>query len=80
MLDPQTLDKIRDCTFPAAPDDMDFAPDGKMWTGLRWAHAVAVIDPATGDMHKILVGRSPHGIWLNTHPNGRPVQMSARTP
>ena len=80
VLNPQTLDKIRDLRVPGGPDDMDFAPDGKMWTGLRWAHAVAVIDPATGAMQKILVGRSPHGIWLNTHPNGRPVQVSARTP
>jgi DNA-binding beta-propeller fold protein YncE len=69
LLDPKTLDKIRDLRVPGGPDDMVFGPDGKIWSGLRWAHAVAIIDPATGDIQKIQVGRSPHGIWLNTHPN-----------
>jgi DNA-binding beta-propeller fold protein YncE len=81
VMNPDTLDKIRDFRVPGGPDDIDFGPDGKMWTGLRWAHAVAIIDPATGTIVKrILVGRSPHGIWLNTHPDGLPVRVSTRAP
>ena len=79
VLDPHSLDKIRDLKVGGGPDDIDFAPDGKLWAGLRWAHAVAVIDPATGDYTKIPVGRSPHGIWLNTHGRGRLSQISLNT-
>jgi hypothetical protein len=28
---------------------------------------VAVIDPVSGAIERIPVGRSPHGIWMNTH-------------
>ena len=52
---------------PGGPDDIDFAPDGKLWVTRRWAHSVAVLDPANGRFATIEVGRSPHGIWLNTH-------------
>ena len=38
-----------------------------IWATLRFAHKVAVIDPASGQYQTIEVGRSPHGIWLNTH-------------
>jgi hypothetical protein len=34
---------------------------------LRFAQSVAVIDPQTGAVERIHVGRSPHGIWMNTH-------------
>ena len=43
----------------------------------RWAHTVALLDPATGDFTTIETGRSPHGIWLNTHP-AAPLKVSAR--
>jgi streptogramin lyase len=46
---------------------MDFAPDGTIWATLRWAHSVALIDPNSFTYTTIRVGRSPHGIWLNTH-------------
>jgi len=66
ILDPATLDPQRSFKIPGGPDDMVFGPDGRIWASRRWAQAVAVIDPATGQMQQIPVGRSPHGIWLNT--------------
>jgi YVTN family beta-propeller protein len=67
VLDPRTLDVMRSIKVPGGPDDMDFAPDGHLWASLRWHQSVAVIDPQKGVLDLIPVGRSPHGIWLNTH-------------
>jgi len=67
VLDPATLQVLRTLRVPGGPDDLDFAPDGKIWAGLRFAQSVAILDPATGAIDRIPVGRSPHGIWLNTH-------------
>ncbi len=64
-LDAATLTPIRTYKIPGGPDDMAFAPDGKIWITRRWAEKVAVLDPATGDYQTIDVGRSPHGIFLN---------------
>jgi YVTN family beta-propeller protein len=77
VLDPTTLKVIRTLHVPGGPDDIDFAPDGKLWASLRWRQAVAVIDPKTGTYTTIPVGRSPHGIWLNTH-DTFPAAVSAR--
>jgi DNA-binding beta-propeller fold protein YncE len=66
-LDPVTLKVRRTYPLPGCgPDDMGIAPDGKLWIALRFAEAVAVMDPVTGDYERIPVGRSPHGIFLNT--------------
>ena len=67
VIDPNTLSVLRSIRMPGGPDDLDFAQDGKIWAALRFAQAVAVYDPATGAVERIPVGRSPHGIWLNTH-------------
>ncbi len=67
VLDAASLRVLRTLRVPGGPDDLDFAPDGKIWAALRFASSVAVIDPATGAIERIPVGRSPHGIWLNTH-------------
>ena len=67
VIDPVSLAVLRTIQVPGGPDDMDFAPDGKIWATLRFAQSVAVLDPATGAIERITVGRSPHGIWLNTH-------------
>jgi YVTN family beta-propeller protein len=67
VLDAKTLAVLRSFHMPGGPDDMDFAPDGTIWASLRWAHSVALIDPHTYTYTTIRVGRSPHGIWLNTH-------------
>ena len=67
FVDSKTLIVQRRIRVGGGPDDMDFAPDGRIWATLRFAHKVAVIDPATGQYQTIVVGRSPHGVWLNTH-------------
>jgi DNA-binding beta-propeller fold protein YncE len=64
-LDAATLTPIRTYKIPGGPDDMAFAPDGRIWITRRWAEKVAVLDVATGDYQTIDVGRSPHGIFLN---------------
>ena len=77
VLDPRTLDVMRTLKVPGGPDDMDFAPDGHMWASLRWQHSVAVIDPNSNAIDIIPVGRSPHGIWLNTHMQPAPAPRPA---
>jgi YVTN family beta-propeller protein len=77
VLDPSTLAVLRTIRVPGGPDDLDFAPDGKIWAALRFAQSVAVLDPATGAIERIPVGRSPHGIWLNTH-DSFPVNVTQR--
>jgi YVTN family beta-propeller protein len=67
VIDPVSLDVLRTISVPGGPDDLEFAPDGKIWAALRFAQSVAVIDPKTGAVERITVGRSPHGIWMNTH-------------
>jgi DNA-binding beta-propeller fold protein YncE len=64
-LDAATLKLIRSYAIPGGPDDIDFAPDGKLWITRRWAEKVAVLDPMTGMYETIEVGRSPHGLFLN---------------
>jgi YVTN family beta-propeller protein len=66
-LDPKTLALRR--TYPLhadGPDDIGVAPDGKLWIALRFREQVAVLDPVSGEYETIDVGRSPHGIFLNT--------------
>jgi DNA-binding beta-propeller fold protein YncE len=67
-VDAATLTVMRTYHIPGGPDDIAFAPDGKLWITRRWAEKVAVLDPATGDFQTIDVGRSPHGIFL--YPKG----------
>jgi len=70
-LDAATLKQVHAYTVPGGPDDIEFAPDGKLWITRRWAESVAVMDPATGTFQTIAVGRSPHGLWLRQHPAAR---------
>jgi YVTN family beta-propeller protein len=65
-LDPTTLALRRTYPLPGGPDDIGIAPDGKLWIALRFAETVAVLDPISGQYESIPVGRSPHGIFLNT--------------
>jgi YVTN family beta-propeller protein len=65
-LDPVTLTLQRTYPLPGGPDDMGIDPDGKLWIALRFREQVAVMDAASGDYDTIDVGRSPHGIFLNT--------------
>ncbi len=63
-LDAATLATIRSYRVPGGPDCIDFAPDGKLWITQRFIQKVGVLDPATGALQSIPVGRSPHGIFL----------------
>ena len=65
-LDGATLKVVRTYKVPGGPDDLIFAPDGHIWASLRFAAKVAILDPATGAIQTIAVGRSPHGINLGT--------------
>ena len=65
-LDPETLAVERTYKVPGGPDCIDFAPDGKLWITQRFIQKVAVLDPRTGELQSMPVGRSPHGIFLTT--------------
>lgn len=65
VLDAGSLRPIRTYRIPGGPDDLFFAPDGRVWITRRFAESVAVLNPATGHVAMIDVGRSPHGIFLN---------------
>ena len=75
-LDATNLTPLRTYSVPGGPDDIVFAPDGKLWITQRFAHGVAVLDPATGSVESIQVGRSPHGLILNPTADAA-VQVSA---
>jgi YVTN family beta-propeller protein len=64
-LDAATLAIVRTYHVPGGPDDLAFAPDGKIWFTCRFAEKVAILDPATGDLRFVEVGIQPHGIFLN---------------
>jgi len=65
VLDAHSLQPVRTYHVSGGPDDLAFAPDGKVWVTRRFAESVAVLDPASGQVKTIDVGRSPHGIFLN---------------
>jgi DNA-binding beta-propeller fold protein YncE len=67
-LDAKTLSLTRSYSIPGGPDDIDFAPDGKLWITRRFAEKVAVLDTTTGQYQTVDVGRSPHGLFLNDRP------------
>jgi DNA-binding beta-propeller fold protein YncE len=64
-LDATSLNVVRAYKVPGGPDDIAFAPDGKLWITQRFARELAVLDPASGAITEIAVGRSPHGLFLN---------------
>jgi YVTN family beta-propeller protein len=64
-LDASTLAPIRSYAIAGGPDDIAFAPDGKLWITRRFAEKVAVLDPKTGEYETVDVGRSPHGLFLS---------------
>ena len=64
-VDAATLGVMRTYHIPGGPDDIAFAPDGRLWITRRWAEKVAVLDPKSGEFQTIDVGRSPHGLFLS---------------
>jgi DNA-binding beta-propeller fold protein YncE len=65
-LDADSLAIERQYRVPGGPDDIAFAPDGTIWITQRFAHGLLFLNPVTGATSRIEVGRSPHGLWLNT--------------
>jgi DNA-binding beta-propeller fold protein YncE len=65
-VDARTLAPLRTYKVPGGPDDTAFAPDGDLWITQRFVGKVAVLNPATGAIRSIPVGRQPHGLFLNT--------------
>jgi DNA-binding beta-propeller fold protein YncE len=65
-LNADTLDIQRQYKVPGGPDDIAFAPDGTIWVTQRFAHGLLFLDPVSGATTRLVVGRSPHGLWLNT--------------
>jgi DNA-binding beta-propeller fold protein YncE len=63
-IEPDTLQVRRIHEVPGGPDCIAFAPDGAVWATLRWAGRIARLDPVSGDISSIRVGRSPHGIFV----------------
>jgi YVTN family beta-propeller protein len=63
-IDAETLAVRRVWNLPGGPDCLTFDPEGRVWMTLRWAGRVAMLDPATGAVETIRVGRSPHGIFF----------------
>ena len=63
-LDPVTLVPGRSFRIGGGPDCIDFAADGRLWITQRFSKSVAILDPASGAIQTLPVGRSPHGIWL----------------
>ncbi len=64
-VDAKTLAPLRTFKVPSGPDDIAFAPDGKLWITQRFARSVAVLDPVTGTYQTAEVGRSPHGLYMD---------------
>ena len=78
-LDSHSLGVVRDYKVPGGPDCIDFAPDGKLWITQRFIQKVAILDPVTGDLRSVPVGRSPHGIFLTNGVLNTPAHTLART-
>ena len=64
---------------PGGPDDIEFAPDGKLWITERFAQKVAVLDPATGAIETI-DGRALAARHLPQHGYRRSRVMTSRLP
>ena len=65
MLDAESLTDLRRFKIAGGPDDMDFAPDGKILVSRCWTQSV--VDPANRTYSTMPTGRSHHGVWLNIH-------------
>ncbi len=78
VLDARSLEVVKHIPMPGGPDDICFAPDGRLWMSLRFASQVGVYDPVTGRTGRIPVGRSPHGIFISTLLTDAPARAAMR--
>lgn len=65
VLDSASLAILHTYRVPGGPDDLAFAPDGSIWITCRFIEKIAVLNPTTGELRTVGVGRQPHGIFLN---------------
>jgi YVTN family beta-propeller protein len=65
VLDATTLGTVHTYHIPGGPDDLAFAPDGRIWITCRFAEKIAILDPGSGQVQTVAVGRQPHGIFLS---------------
>lgn len=74
-IEPATLAVRQVHDIPGGPDCLAFGPDGRVWMTLRWVARIAALDPASGTVETMRVGRSPHGIFVQPRrdPAARPV-------
>ncbi len=79
-VDAETLEVRRRFDVPGGPDCITFDPDGRMWMTLRWLGRVGVLDPRTGTLDQIRVGRSPHGIFVMPRREGVRADFAAIMP
>lgn len=62
VLDARSLQPLQVLAVPGGPDCVTFDPQGRIWVTQRWIGRIARVDPETGSVESIRVGRSPHGI------------------
>ncbi len=79
-VDAVTLEVKRRFDVPGGPDCIAFDPDGRLWMTLRWLGRVGVLDPRTGALEQIRVGRSPHGIFVMPRREGVRADFAAIMP
>jgi DNA-binding beta-propeller fold protein YncE len=79
-VDADTLEVRRRFDVPGGPDCISFDPDGRLWMTLRWLGRVGVLDPRTGTLEQIRVGRSPHGIFVMPRRDGMRADFAAIMP
>ena len=79
-VDAETLEVRRRFDVPGGPDCIAFDPDGRLWMTLRWLGRVGVLDPRTGTLDQIRVGRSPHGIFVMPRREGVRADFAAISP
>jgi DNA-binding beta-propeller fold protein YncE len=67
IIDLEKQEVVDTLKVPGGPDDVDFSPDGKIvWVTQRWRRRVAAVELSTRKiLGTVLVGRSPHGIYIN---------------
>jgi YVTN family beta-propeller protein len=75
VLDPTSLEVVKVLDVPGGPDCVSFDPQGRLWVTQRWLGRIALVDPETGAVESLRVGRSPHGILFEAGAAVTPVAV-----